>query len=286
MENNSIHPDTTVASVHLTVSNLERSLAFYQHALGFQIHGRNGKTARLGAGKADFLVLTEQPGAKPYPNRTGLYHFAILVPSRLELARSLKHLAETQTPLQGFADHLVSEAIYLADPDGNGIEIYRDRPRSEWRYSNGAIQMATDPLDIDGVLAELKTHTEEWKGVHPDTRLGHMHLQVANIKDSEAFYCGVLGFDLMARYGPSALFVSAGGYHHHIGLNTWNSYGAAPPPPNSIGLRYFEIRLPNAAELDKVADRVKKAGVSLEETSDGSFLHDPSQNGIFLTAAA
>jgi len=155
----SIHPDAKIGAVHLTVANLDRSLDFYQNQLGFKLHRREGDTARLGAGGRDLLVLTQIPEA-PHPRgTTGLYHFAILVPSRLELARSLRRIAETRTPVQGFSDHLVSEAIYLPDPDGNGIEIYRDRPRDEWPRDDGRLRMATDPLDIDGILAELPATT-------------------------------------------------------------------------------------------------------------------------------
>ena len=290
----SIHPDTTIGAVHLTVSNLDRSLSFYQQALGFIVHRREGDTAHLGvggpaqqeAGGPDLLVLTQRPDARRARGTTGLYHFAVLVPSRLELAQSLRRIGETRTPVQGFSDHLVSEAIYLSDPDDNGIEIYRDRPRSEWPHLDGQLQMATDPLDVDGVLAELAGHDEPWRGLHPQTVIGHMHLHVADIAKAEAFYCGVLGFDLMLRYGSSASFVSAGGYHHHIGLNTWAGVGAPPPPSDAIGLRYFVVRLPNGVELSRVADRVRQAGSDREETQEGMFVRDPSQNGVLLAAPA
>ena len=279
----SIHPATTIGAVYLTVADLDRSLRFYQEALGFQVRQRAGDTARLGAGgPADLLVLAERPGARPTRRTTGLYHFAVLVPARLELARSLRRLAETRTPLQGFSDHLVSEAIYLADPDGNGIEIYRDRPREEWPRKNDQIQMATDPLDLDGILAELERETEPWSGLHPQTTIGHIHLHVADLGAAQAFYHGVLGFDLIQRLAGSADFVSAGGYHHHIGYNTWAGVGAPPPPPDAAGLRYFVVRLPNDAELARVADRVRKAGLPLEETEAGLLTRDPSQNGVVL----
>lgn len=282
----SIHPDTTLGYVHLNISDFDKSLPFYQEVLGYQVHRRAGDTAYLGAGQADMLVLTERHGAVKPRFATGLYHFAVLVPSRLELARSLKRLVETEYPLQGFADHLVSEAIYLSDPDGNGIEIYRDRPRREWYDAQGKIQMATDPLDVRGVLAELNGHAAAWRGLDTTTKLGHMHLQVANVGAAQEFYTNILGFDLIARYGPSAAFVSAGGYHHHIGMNTWNSAGAPPPPPESIGLRDFLVRLPNLAELGKVLDRLHAAGIPLEEQDEGVLVRDPSQIGMILTAPA
>jgi catechol 2,3-dioxygenase len=282
MNNNAIHPDTTIGYVHLTVANLERSLIFYQDRLGFQIHRRKGDTAYLGAGGSDLLLLTERPGARQVSGTTGLYHFAILTPSRLALAHSLRHLAETRTPVQGFSDHWVSEAIYLADPDGNGIEIYRDRPRSDWPRQNGQLQMATDPLDVDGILAELATQPGPWTGLQPETTIGHVHLHVARIPEAEAFYCDALGFDLMLRYGPSASFVSAGGYHHHLGLNIWAGVGAPSPPPDAVGLRYFTIVLPDAAALAAVVERIQRAGVDIKEKEGVIFLRDPARNGVVL----
>jgi catechol 2,3-dioxygenase len=270
-----------LGAVHLTVSNLARSLEFYQQIIGFKLHRRNDNMAYLGAGQNDLLVLTEQAQAQPPRGTTGLYHFAILTPSRFELAQSLKRIAETRTPVEGFADHLVSEAIYLPDPDGNGIEIYRDRPRSEWKYPNGQLKMGTEPLDIQDLLGELAGHETAWAGLHAETTIGHIHLHVANIPQAEAFYQGVLGFDLIIRYGPSASFLSAGGYHHHIGVNTWA--GKVPPPPGAVGLRYFVIRLPNAQALNDVANNVRQAGIPLEERDEGLFLQDPVENGIVLT---
>jgi catechol 2,3-dioxygenase len=283
MKNFSIHPDTTIGFVHLTVANLDRALTFYQAKLGFQLHRRNGDTAYLGVGGPDLLVLTEQPGARSVSGVTGLYHFAILTPSRVALAQSLRHLAETRTPLQGFSDHLVSEALYLADPDGNGIEIYRDRPRSEWPRQNGQLQMATDPLDIEGILAELGPQPEPWTGLQPETLIGHVHLHVATIPAAEAFYIDTLGFDPILRYGPSASFVSAGGYHHHLGLNTWAGVNAPPPPPDAVGLRYFTITLPDAAALAAVVERIERAGVAFQENDGIVFMPDPSQNGVVLS---
>ncbi len=168
----SIHPETAIGYVHLTVSDLGRSLAFYQYLLGFRLHRRDGNTAHLGAGSSDLLLLTEQPGAHPRPPRTtGLYHFAILVPSRADLARALSHLVETHTTLQGLSDHLVSEAIYLADPDGNGIEIYSDRPRDAWQFEGTLVSMATQPLDVDGLLSELSGRDEAWSGLSAESSI-------------------------------------------------------------------------------------------------------------------
>ncbi len=283
----SIHPGTVIGYVHLTVSDLGRSLAFYQDILGFRLHRRDGNTARLGAGGPDLLLLTEQPGARPRPPRTsGLYHFAILVPSRADLARTLLHLVETQTTLQGLSDHLVSEAIYLADPDGNGIEIYSDRPRDAWQFEGTLVSMATRPLDVDGLLAELSGRDGAWSELSAETVIGHVHLHVADLAEAQTFYVDVLGFDIMQRYGSQALFVSAGGYHHHIGLNTWAGVGAPPPPPDAAGLRTFVICLPDETELDRLTSRVREAGLAFEETPDGVLVRDPSQNCLLLASAA
>jgi catechol 2,3-dioxygenase len=282
----SIHPNTTVGPVDLAVADLSRAEQFYCEVLGFKRLGRADGTLTLAAdGVTPLLILHERPGARPKPRRaTGLYHFAILVPTRLHLARSLRRLAKTQWPLSGASDHLVSEALYLDDPDGNGIEIYRDRTRAEWPRSGGRIQMATDPLDFDGVLAELEHDDQPWDGLAPATTIGHVHLHVADLRAAEAFYHGVLGFDIITHYGGSALFVSAGGYHHHLGLNTWAGVGAPPPPPDAAGLRYFAVVLPDAAALEQVAARTRAAGIAAEQTDNGLLLRDPSQNGVVLAA--
>lgn len=280
--NSSVHPQTTIGLVHLAVADLERSLTFYQQNLGFQLHRRENSQVFLGAGGADLLALGEEPGARPSRGTTGLYHFAILVPSRQHLAQSLARLAETETAVQGFADHLVSEAIYLADPDGNGIEIYRDRPRADWPYRQGQIHMASEPLDVDGLLAEAAEKGETWRGLDPATTIGHIHLHVADLHQAETFYTEVLGFELVLRYGPSAAFVSAGGYHHHIGLNTWAGEGAPPPPPGSAGLRWYTILLPNHDELERLLQQIRRAGHEVSERAEGFYMVDPSENGLML----
>jgi catechol 2,3-dioxygenase len=280
----SIHPATLPGLVALTVPNLERSLQFYEGGLGLQVeHHQTGGAILRPSGGRDLIELVEKTDAgSPVKRTTGLYHMAILLPSRLDLARTLRRLVQIRWPIQGAADHLVSEALYLSDPDGNGIEIYRDRSSDEWPYNAGQVQMATDPLDVQGLQSELKNDWQPWNGLPAGTVLGHVHLKVAGIPEAEAFYCRVLGFDLVTRYGPSAAFVSAGGYHHHIGLNTWESAGAPPPAPDSAGLRYFTLRLPDAVELEKVAARIRQAGIALQDTPKGLIVRDPSANGIML----
>ena len=229
-------------SVRLAVADLGRSLTFYTERLGLTVHEQAPAQARLGAPGAPFLRLDEVPGARPVRNTTGLFHFAILVPSREALARSLRRLVETRTPMQGSADHLVSEALYLGDPDGNGIEIYRDRPRDTWRWENGEIAMATEPLDLQALHDEAEG---PWDGLPAGTILGHVHLHVARIPPAERFYREVVGLDLTTRFGPTASFLSAGSYHHHLAVNTWAGLEAAPAgrgggPAN----RFWCCRLP------------------------------------------
>ena len=277
-----IHPATTIGAVHLTISDLNRSIRFYESHLGFVVRRRENHTATLGAagGNTDLLVLMQCERAPRVRGTTGLYHFAVLVPTRRDLGRALRRLVETETVLQGVADHGVSEALYLADPDGNGIEIYRDRPRAEWPFVSGQLRMGADPLDVDAIFAEAEG--ANGKGLASGTVIGHVHLHVSRLADAERFYVGVLEFELMQRYGPSALFVSAGGYHHHIGLNTWAGVGAPPPPPGAIGLRHFVVRLPSAEARAAVADRIRAAGIEFEERDDGVLVHDPAGNAILL----
>ena len=275
-----IDPATTVGHVHLTISHLDRSVRFYEAHLGFTVQRRDERTAFLGAGGPDLLVLSQCEDAPRVRGTTGLYHFAILVPSRRDLGRALRRMVESDTVLQGVADHGVSEALYLADPDGNGIEVYRDRPRAEWPIVNGRLQMGADPLDLDRILAE--DSGGDGHGLAPGTVIGHVHLHVSRLADAERFYVDVLGFELMQRYGPSALFVSAGGYHHHIGLNTWAGVGAPPPPPGAIGLRHFVVKLPAEAARADVAARLRSASVPFDTTPDGLLVHDPAGNAILF----
>jgi catechol 2,3-dioxygenase len=282
----SIDPAAHIGVVALTVADLARSLAFYTDAIGFAVLRQGDAEAAFGVAGTPLLQLTERAGASPAPRRaTGLYHFAILVPSRADLGRWLRHWLDLGYPLPGQGDHLVSEALYLSDPDGNGIEIYRDRPRDEWTWDNGQVRMAADPVDISGVLAEGDRVGAPWSGMAAGTRIGHIHLQVGDIPQAEAFNHGVLGFDVVAQL-PDALFVSAGGYHHHVGLNTWHSRGAGPAPEGSAGLRFYTIDLPTEEARAAVVARLDAAGLAHEEAGDAVVVQDPWRNAIHLRAGS
>ena len=281
-----IAADTTVGAVHLTVADLARSLDYYERAIGLRARERDGARVFLGAGGDDLLVLDEEPGAQPVQGHTGLFHFALLLPDRRSLGRWLAHAVRDGVQLSGASDHLVSEAIYLRDPDGHGIEIYRDRPREEWpRDDDGYYRMATLPLDTSDLLGALDGEPAEYEGAPGGTRMGHVHLHVADIPATEAFYSGVLGFDVTARYGTEATFMSAGGYHHHIGANVWAGRGATPPPPGSAALRHATIVLPNTPERDRLAGRAADAGHEPEPLDGGVMVRDPSRNALLLVAA-
>jgi catechol 2,3-dioxygenase len=283
----SIHPHTTIGTVRLTVNDLARSRTFYERSIGLQVSELDDGALALGvAGEHPVIELLGDSSAPERRRRaTGLYHLAILVPTRRDLALALARLAEARWPLDGASDHLVSEALYLSDPDGNGIEIYRDRAPEQWPRTGGRLEMATLPLDMEDLLGDLAQAAGPQTTAPTGWRIGHVHLQVAELGAAEAFYNGVLGFDVMVRGYPGALFVSAGGYHHHIGLNTWQSAGAAPPPPGSVGLRSFEVSLPSEQELKRVLDRIRAAGIEIQASASGALVRDPSGNGVLLRVA-
>ena len=290
MERARIDPKASIGAVKLAVSDLDRALGFYRDSLGLTMRERQGGVARLFAGDAgpDLLHLEESPGARHVPRTTGLYHLAVLLPSRLDLALALARLAETGTRLRGASDHGASEAIYLEDPDRNGIEIYRDRPRDEWpRAADGTFLLPTDPLDLDGLIGELRgvksARPEEQPPAPPATAIGHVHLHVADLAKARRFYVDVLGFDEMARYGDEALFLSAGGYHHHVGVNVWAGRGAPPPPHGAAGLQWFSVVHSSEAEREKTLARVQQAGIDVEARDEGALVRDPSRNGVLLT---
>ena len=274
-----IHPETTMGAVSLTVADLATADAFYQRALGLHALARSGDRVVLGAAPGAPLVeLVGDPDAPPRPRRsTGLFHLAILVPDRAELARSLRRVLAAGAGFTGASDHLVSEALYLADPEGNGIEIYRDRPREEWRREGGEIAMDTLPLDVEGVLGALPEGAGD-EGVPEGTRMGHVHLQVSALPEAEGFYAAALGFEPTVRNYPGALFVSAGGYHHHLGLNTWGTAGGPPPPPGARGLRAYRVVVPDVAEVSRIAGRLEARGIEVSASDEGLRVMDPAGN--------
>ncbi len=292
----SIHPATLIGHVSLTVANLERQITFYQQMLGFKLHWRDGNRAGLGAGGPDLLRLTEQPEVKRYHRVTGLYHFAILFPSRRELARAIARLFALRYP-NSPTDHIMTKTTYLDDPEGNGIELYAESPEDgsfsmengEYitRRTDGSLSDGREPLDVEALFEELSDDDRLDAVVPEETRVGHVHLHVRNVDEAVDFYHGVLGFDIMGvAKSFRAAFVSAGGYHHHLGLNTWQGEGAPPPPADAAGLRYFTVELPDKTELQRVVERVRQAGLPVEQTDNGFLVRDPSQNAVVLADAS
>lgn len=269
--------------VRLAVGSLKLSLQLYAEVLGLPTRlAADGWTA-VGPSEHPPYELREEQAAGPRPDRTtGLYHVALLLPTRADLARVLRRLIETGYPLEGAADHGVSEAIYLGDPEGNGIEIYHDRPRDEWPHANGTLAMVTDPLDVDGLLAEGSTNGDGWAGMPDGTRVGHIHLQVDDLEPAVRFYRDLLGFDVMQHFGRSAAFLSVGGYHHHIGLNTWAGMGAPRPPAGTRGLRGFVLQLPTTAAVEAAAGRMDGAGWEYARGDEFVLTHDPAGNLVRL----
>jgi catechol 2,3-dioxygenase len=267
---------TRMGAVHLTVSDLARSLEYYEGAIGLRVLSRDDGRASLG-GDEELLVLVEQPGAPSARGHTGLFHVALLVPSRGDLANWLAHSVRDRVPLTGASDHAVSEALYLRDPDEHGLEIYADRPRELWEGRVFEL-MTTEPLDANGLLAEADE--DGFTGLPDGTRVGHVHLCVSEIPETIAFYRDTAGFDLVAALGPEAAFLSAGGYHHHIGANTWESRGRGRAPEGSASLRHATVVLPSRDERDALADRLGAV-----ESEHGPLAHDPSGNALVLAHA-
>lgn len=270
-----------VGAVHLNVADLSAAASFYQQKIGLAVLDEGNGSVRLGApdSQTHLLTLTEQPGGQPSAGGTGLYHFALLLPSRRELGRVLRHFAVTQTPLQGLSDHGVSEAIYLADPEGNGIEIYRDRPRDEWPMGGAGVEMITQAMDVDGVLAAADT-AGAFESLPPETIMGHIHLHVASTSEARRFYGDLLGLDLMQQMAGSALFMSRERYHHHVGLNVWRRGAPSVIEPDTLGLRWYVLDLGD--EKPGAVARLQDADVPMEQRDDGLFVRDPAGNGIVL----
>ncbi len=259
--------ETHIGHAHFYVGDLSRSIDFYGEKMGFKVVRREGDHAVLSAdGATPHILLTARAGWQPKPKRTtGLYHVAIRVPSRGELARVFQRLVAFRVPFGGFSDHAVSEALYLDDPDGNGLEIYRDRPRSEWRVEGNQVQMTTMALDVHALLDEADV--SKWDGIDAGTDIGHVHLHVSNLEKAKAFWVDLIGFEVAADWsGHGALFVSAGGYHHHLGLNIWA--GSRPQPTETLGLHSFTLQIPEAGAWEQVRARLEAAGVAVEGQQD------------------
>lgn len=268
--------------VRLQVADLERSIRYYEQVLGLRIHEHRAGEAVLGdqVGNTPLLELRERPGANPVRRRghLGLFHFAILLPDRAALGRLLRHLASIDAQV-GASDHLVSEALYLHDPDGLGIEVYADRPRATWVRRDGEMVVETKPLDIESVIAA--GGTAAWTGMPGGTVMGHMHLHVRNLEDAAAFYRDALGLDVTVGSYPGALFLSAGGYHHHLGLNTWAGEDAPLPTDGDARLLEWEMVLP-AAAVDAATTRLEAAGHAVKRSGDGARVNDPWGTTLLL----
>ena len=272
-----------VGPVELTVTDLDRSVSFYADAIGLRLHAREDGRAAMGAGGEDLLLLVEEPGASRAGRHSGLYHFALLHPSRHELARAAHRLAATRTAISGASDHGISEAIYLPDPDGNGIELAADRPREVWPKLETLGR--PNPLDLHGLLA-LVGAAEPVRHADAGTTVGHVHLHVNDIAAARAFYADVIGFEVMTAMA-NAVFVSVAGYHHHLGFNTWRGEGvpAAPAAETVAGLRHWTVVLDGPDERDAVRERLDRAGVAVEERAGGLLVRDPAGIPLLLRTA-
>jgi catechol 2,3-dioxygenase len=280
-------PDAThLGRVRLQVADLERSIAYYETVIGFRVIDRAGTVAKLGAhGDSRVLVeLHEKSGARPVARRghIGLYHFAILLPDRASLGRFVRHLGEIGA-YAGMSDHFVSEAVYLQDPDGLGIEVYADRPRSAWRALDRQLEMTTIPLNVPDLVASAGD--APWTGAPAGTVIGHVHLYVRDIADAEAFYHAALGLDKVVWNYPGALFMSAGGYHHHLGTNTWAA-GSPLSTDDDARLLEWEIVLPTDADVSAAATSLESAGVLVMHDGATVAARDPWGTQVRLVAGS
>lgn len=274
-------PTTYVSNVTIKVADLKRSLDFYQQVIGFQILTESHDRAQLTAdGKTALLTLQQPKGVtRKEPRTAGLYHFAILLPTRKDLASIVPHLVNQGVQL-GSADHLVSEALYFSDPDGNGIEIYRDRLPEEWTWHNDSVAMSVDPLNFEDLLS--KESVKEWAGLPADTVMGHIHLHVSDLAEAEKFYTKALDFEVVTRYGQQAIFIADNRYHHHIGLNVWNGVGVPQPSKQSVGLAHYTIVVADSIKQQKIANQLQALGCTFEFKDEVLITEDPAGNEIHI----
>ena len=275
------------AEVTVTVADLARSVEYWENAIGLQVNSRENGTARMGVPGRDLLVLQEQPGARPgRGTSTGLFHLALLLPDRAWLAGWLEHAARSGVHLTGASDHFVSEALYLRDPDGHGIEIYRDRPRDTWtKAEDGSLNIGTVALDLHDLMG-ARDPSRSFERMPEGTVMGHVHLQVAQLVEARRWYTDVLGFDLMTEIPGQASFVATGGYHHHLGMNVWAGVGAPPPPPDQAALKRAALEVDTAERLDEIESRLADAGAEPVRDGDRVLVADPSRNPLELRVAA
>lgn len=276
-------PKTHIASATLKVSDLKRSLAFYTETLGFQAQETSdGATLSAQSNTPAIIRLIEQPGAQPKPRHTtGLFHVAIRVPNRGALARVVYQLHQKQWPLLGASDHGVSEALYLNDPDGNGLEIYTDLPKEKWPTQENKVAMYSAPLDVNALYQEASGYQQT--ALQAQTDIGHVHLQVSSLERAKQFYCDLLGFDIRQDNYRGALFVAADGYHHHLGLNTWASEGAPQAPQNAVGLANYTIAIPDKETLEALASRLKENNVTFDQSDNRLTTQDQDHNTVILS---
>jgi catechol 2,3-dioxygenase len=274
-----------IGAVGMTVRDLDRLTAYYRDMLGLTVQERTGQIATLGVDGVPLLELIHRPDAPPDdPREAGLYHTAFLMPTRADLARWIVHAVKTRVPITGASDHDVSEAIYLDDPEGNGVEVYSDRPREKWRRDGELILQKTDPLDIDAIVREIDPATATYPGAPGGLRIGHIHLRVGNIAAAEEFYRGALGLDLTRRRS-GATFLSSGGYHHHVAVNVWHSNSAGARDGKRAGLDWFAMEINDRPTMDALKQRLAAAGVTSEAIPGGFAATDPWGTRIRFTLA-
>jgi catechol 2,3-dioxygenase len=273
---------TSLGPVSLIVNDLDRTIDFYTRSLGMTLRSREETVATLGSARADLVVLEHDPLARRETPSAGLFHFCIAVPERRQLGQLLRHLVDSEVPLQGLVDHHFAEAIYLADPEGNGIELNWDRPRDEWPERDYVARNGNARLDTDGLLRLADESGTAWDGLPPDARIGHVHLTVGDLAAAERFYVGVLGFERQMEIPAQAVFVSTGGYHHHVAFNIWSGRGIPAPALGAAGLEHFTVRLAGADELGAAIARLHAAGYPVEQTAAGVLTRDPAGLGVLL----